>query len=328
MAHEIDMTTGQAAIAYAGQTPWHQLGTKFDDLMTSQQALTAARLDWTVSKRPVYYLDDSQNPVKVDDRYVTVRSDTKAGLGTVGGKYTPVQNIEAFEFMDSLVAEGEMRYEVAGSLFGGRQVWMLAKLPSSTQVSYDDVIDHYLLISNGHDGLRGFRAAFTTVRVVCNNTLRLADSKVKHAFKIRHSGSIQDKLEEARTALGFASESFSEFGQKARAMSFKAYRSQAEVDAFIHSVIGIKAGAEPAGVQKTTKERIKALMEQGLGTDLLGVKGTYWGLLNAVTEFVDHDKPARVRSSRDEDEVRLESITFGGGDIMKQRAWDLALAAV
>ena len=330
MAHEIDFSTGKAGIAYSGKTPWHELGTKFDDLMTSQEALDAAGLNFTVSKIPVGFAHpETGETVMVDDRYATVRTDTFAGLGTVGKSYQPIQNKDAFNFMDGLVETGDVRYEVAGSLYGGKRVWMLAKLPSQTVISHDDVTDHYLLLSNGHDGQRGCSVAFTTVRVVCANTLRMADERLKHQIKIRHSGSIQTKLDDAKVVLGLAGDTFKEWGDKARALSFKDVRTQAAVNDFLCQVIGVKGMDDLAPTQKVVRERLLALSETGMGTDLPGVKGTYWGLFNAVTEFVDHDKAHKGRTaSRSMEEVRLESITTGGGDIMKQRAWNLALAAV
>lgn len=330
MAHEIDFTTGKAGIAYSGATPWHGHGTRFDELMTSEQALEAAGLNFTVSKMPVGFTHpETGELVNVEDRYATVRTDTYAGLGTVGRAYEPIQNKDAFNFMDGLVADGGIRYEVAGSLFGGRQVWMLAKLPSQTIVSHDDVTNHYLLLSNGHDGQRGCNVAFTTVRVVCNNTLRMADGNCKHKVKIRHSGSIQTKFDDARIILGLADEAFAEFGQKARALSFKDVKNQAAVNEFICQVLGVKSIEDMAPSHKAVRERLLNLAETGRGTDLPGVKGTYWGLFNAVTEFVDHDKPAKGRiATRSTEDIRLESITTGGGDLMKQRAWQTALATI
>lgn len=329
MAHEIDMTTGRAAIAYAGESPWHKLGTRFDELMTSAQALEAAGLNFTVEKHPAFYIDDLGNPRRIPHRFATVRSDTKNALGTVGAGYTPIQNAEAFDFMDSIVLEGGVRYEVAGSLWGGATVWMLAKLPKQVVVSHDDVTDCYLLLTNNHDGSRACSVAFTTVRVVCANTLGLARSgRLKHECKIRHIGNVADKLAQAREVLGLAQAEFDEYGQKARALSFREYRRQQEVDEFIAGVLGVKAMEDMTKQQKTVRSTILDLIETGRGTDLPGVKGTYWGLLNAVTEYVDHERSSRVINGNNADEVRLEAVTWGGGAAMKQRAFELALAAV
>lgn len=330
MAHEIDMTTGRAAIAYSkkGGTPWHALGTAFDDLMTSAEALEGASLNFSVEKRQAHFINNEGNAQQVPGRFVTVRSDTVAPLGTVGEGYEVIQNVEAFDFMDNLIETGEVRYEVAGALRGGATVWMLAKMPEATRISYDDVVDNYLLLTNSHDGSKACSVAFTTVRVVCANTLKLAKQQgLKHEFKIRHSGNIQSKLAQAQEVLGLAQQGFDTFGKQARAMSFTTYKSQAEVDRFLNEVIGIKNPDDMTKQQETARYKMRGLLETGRGTDLPGVKGTYWGLLNAVTEYVDHERGSR-NTGRDVEETRLEAITWGGGQTMKERAYSLALAAV
>lgn len=333
MSHEIDMTTGKAAIAYAGGSVWHKLGTRFDELMTSEQALEAAGLNFEVKKFPAFFYSPESGTDSdyrcVADRYVTVRTDTMTGLGTVGRSYEPIQNASSFDFMDSLIDQGKVRYEVAGAIRGGSTVWMLAKLPAEVRVSHDDVSNCYLLLTNSHDGSKACSVAFTAIRVVCANTLRLAKQVgLKHEIKIRHSGTISGKLAAAQEALGLANESFYEYGQQARAMSFREYRNQQEVDQFINGVLGVRAMDDMTSQQKTTRNNLMDLIETGMGTDLPGVKGTYWGLLNAVTEYVDHKRPSRVGKGKDSDEVRLEAVTWGGGAVMKERAYELALAAV
>ena len=329
MAHEIDMTTGRAAITYAGKTPWHKLGTQFDDLMTSQQALEAAGLNFTVTKEQACYVNSDGQPVSCPGRYVTVRNDTGAGLGTVGEQYSPVQNSEAFDFLDSLVATGGVRYEVAGALYGGKTVWMLAKLPSGTVISHDDIVDNYLFLSNSHDGKRMCSVAFTTVRVVCANTFRLANAgRLKHEYKIRHSGKIADKLAEAQQVLGLAAEAFDECGVAAKALSFKNVRTQQRVDEFLFGVLGVKGPDDLSKQQRQVKEHLEQLYAVGAGSDLSTARDTYWGLFNAVTEFVDHARPQQKSRVNDADEYRAKEGHWGGGNDMKQRAWELALAAV
>lgn len=327
MAHEIDMSTGRAAIAYAGETPWHRLGTKFDELMTSQQALEAAGLNFEVTKEQAYFLNGDK-PMPCVGKYITVRNDTHEGLGAVGESYKPVQNKEAFDFLDSLVSTGDMRYEVAGALYGGKLVWMLAKMPKGTAISHDDVVDHYLLLTNGHDGGRPCSVAFTTVRVVCANTFKLANQgNLKHEYRIRHTGKIADKLAEAQQVLGLATESFEAFGAAAKRLSFKEVRKQQRVDEFIHAVLGVKGPDDMTKQQKLVKEQIESLYATGSGADLSSARGTYWGLFNAVTEFVDHARVQRTKVNG-EDEARCETTHWGGGNDMKQRAWGLALAAI
>lgn len=325
MPHEIDMSRGIAAMAYAGKTPWHNLGKKFDELMTSQQALHAAQLDFRVDKVPVQY-DNGTSIATLDNQYVTVRTDTGAGLGVVGEGYKPVQNVEAFDFMDSLIASGDMRYETAGALSGGQRVWMLAKLPKSTSLSCDDVIDHYLLLSNSHDGHKSCSVGFTTVRVVCNNTLSVAVERLRHEYKIRHSGSILSKLAEAQNVLGLAKQAFSTFTSNAQRLTFKTYRRE-DVSPFLDFVFGIEKPTERTRNDVIVQDQIAELLETGAGADLSTAKGTYWGLLNAVTEWVDHAAPQRANGRTEEqlEESRFDKITWRGGNAIKQRAYTHAL---
>lgn len=329
MVANLDMTTGQAAIAYAGQTPWHRLGTKFDELMTSAQALEAAQLNFTVAKYPLTTTIDGTTHM-VPDQFATVRTDHNKVLGVVGNYYKPIQNAEAFDFMDTLVQDGQVKYEVAGALSGGKIIWMLAKLPTKTVVSHDDVSDHYLLLSNGHDGHNPCQVGFTTVRVVCSNTLSLAIGRgLKHNIKIRHTGSISDKLAEAQNVLGLAQKSFEDFTAKARALSFKEVTQQA-IDKFIMAVMGVDDLPKATKQKRDAFEAIKDLSQYGAGADLPGVRGTMWGAFNAVTEYVDHSRPQQIgnRNEREITESRIDSITWGGGAAMKERAWEVALATL
>lgn len=329
MAHAIDFSTGSAAIALAGQSAWHRLGTVVEDAMTSEDAFRLARLDWHVDKKPVSYFDaDSDVYRTVPGQFATVRSDTGSPLGIVGPAYSPVQNKDAFAFMDSLVTEGEIRYETAGALDGGSRVWMLAKLPSETVISADDVTNHYLLLYNGHDGSTPCAIGFTTIRVVCANTLRLASGRgMKREFRIRHVGSIDDKLNDARIALGIAQKTFAEYTDIARRLSFKDV-TQAEIEAYIGKVFG--DDDEPTPQKKRVIDEISRLAEIGAGAELPGVRGTMWGALNAVTEWVDHTRPQKQngRSARELADGHVHTISWGAGSKIKDRALELAVASL
>jgi len=328
MAHEIDFSTGKAAIAYSGETPWHKLGTKVDNMMTSAEALEFASLDWHVSKHPAFHTGPDGIPKPIPNRFVTVRDDVHNPLGVVGSWYKPIQNKDAFDFMDSVVSDGGMRYEVAGALAGGATVWMLAKLPSQTRICHDDISNHYLLFQNTHDGRAVCSVSFTTVRVVCANTLRIAGLRgLEREVKIRHTGSIHSKLEHAQMVLGLAEQSFADFGKQALALSFKD-TSQAKIDAFLKELFAVETAEDlkRGSIKKQAMDSIKRLVESGLGSDLVGSRGTYWGLFNAVTEFVDHYKDIR-KTGREPNDLYLDSITYGAGYELKRKAWELAVTA-
>lgn len=188
------MSANVESMFYAGrEKPWHGLGTQVEEAPTSADALRLAGLDWTVQRKPIQVCGGR----KVDNFFANVRSSDGAVLGVVSDRYQVVQNAEAFAFTDALIGgEGQVHYETAGSLMGGRKIWLLAKLPDTEIVG--DKTEPYLCFSNTHDGSGAIRVCMTPIRVVCNNTLNIALNGAKRAWSVRHTGDIQAKLQEAR----------------------------------------------------------------------------------------------------------------------------------
>jgi phage/plasmid-like protein (TIGR03299 family) len=179
MAHEIDFTTqAQGSAMFAYQPAWHGFGTVVSEAQTSADALRIAGLDWTVALTDLAAImpDGSHQPI--DTHRATMRTDTGKALGAVGLRYQPLQNRDAFAWMDEVVGEQLAIWHTCGSLRGGKDVWMLAKLPGNLEVCDRDVLDKYVLITNNHAGTGAVRLFPTSVRVVCANTLRLAISEV------------------------------------------------------------------------------------------------------------------------------------------------------
>ena len=207
MAHEIDTTTGKAACMTVGQPAWHGLGVTVEEAQTSDEAIKLAGLDWEVEKRQVYF-NANDELVEVPDQFVTVRTDTNAVLGQVGKQYRVFQNRDAFDFMEGLVGD-QLKlamYHTAGSLFGGRRIWMLAKIPKELRIpGTDDVTEPYVLLANSHDGTRALQMIPTSVRVVCNNTLTYAVREAKKAgvagFTCHHYKSLEARVADAREKL-------------------------------------------------------------------------------------------------------------------------------
>ena len=174
MAHDLATTNGKTAMAYFGEVPWHRLGTKLDNPATAEEAIQAAGLGYDVELTRLVTVNDIPGP----DRRAVVRQDTNQVLGVVGTTYKPVQNRQCFGFMDAIVSEGAVQYHTAGALGKGERVWMLAKLPDEIRVkNSDDITEKYLLLSNSHDGSSSLRVHFTPIRVVCANTLAVAERK-------------------------------------------------------------------------------------------------------------------------------------------------------
>lgn len=193
---------------YVRQTPWHGLGVKVMEAPTSKDALWLAGLDWNVVQEEIY----TENANPVTGFKANVRDTDKKVLGVVTDRYKVVQNSEAFAFTDSLLGEG-VRYETAGSLQGGRKVWLLAHLPQEYIIA-GERISPYLVFSNTHDGSGAVKVAVTPIRVVCNNTLNLALNTAKRSWSIIHTGNIIDKMEEAKNTLFMASDYMDELGKE------------------------------------------------------------------------------------------------------------------
>jgi phage/plasmid-like protein (TIGR03299 family) len=227
MAHEIDRSTGAAAVFVTGTPAWHKLGRVIAEAATSAEAIRLAGLDWEVAQwtlmacGPTTAEHPAGRYAPCTGTVANVRTDTGAVLGVVSRDYRVFQNREAFDFMDAIVGEGLARYETAGALKGGRRVWMLAKMPQDIRVTGDDVVRPYLLLTNSHDGSMALRMIPTTVRVVCANTLNLALGRAKsgEGLTIRHCESLEGRVREARAKLGLLTERVEQFADEARLLA-------------------------------------------------------------------------------------------------------------
>ena len=175
---------------------WHQLGVVTKGALTSAEAIEKAGLDWTVSLNPIFVGGiDAGGEVyekEVPNFFATMRDTDNSVLGVVGNRYTPIQNIECFDFMDTVVDDSDAMYETAGSLHNGRIVWMLLNLNKSVQVD-EDVTHNYLLLTNSHDGSSSLKGLNYSIRVVCANTLRMALGDMRNSFSFRHTKNLQVK---------------------------------------------------------------------------------------------------------------------------------------
>ena len=201
--HEI--TTNERGLVeamYAERPAWHRLGTVLDDAPTSRDAILAANLDWEVEKVPLALRKEGSplDGLAVEDRFALARSDERTVLGTCSDRYVPIQNREAFAFLDGFVEDGELRYESAGSLRGGEKVWMLARIPGHDFVAEGDALLRYLLFTSGHDGKTGFLVTPTSTRVMCANTLRVA---IEGKRALAHTGDVERKMKLMREYLVF-----------------------------------------------------------------------------------------------------------------------------
>ena len=326
MAHELEFdTTGKANMAFVGELPWHKLGTQLDSLATATDMITAAGLGWTTSTDACF--ERHGNPIDgyayvASDEFVFIkRDDTGKVLGTATKGYVPFNNADAFKLLDEFTLDpGGPKYVTSGSLSGGKRTWALAKMPESFDVLPGDTISTYMLASTGHDGKTALRVLGTNIRVVCANTERMALANDR-GFRWLHNGQ-KPSGHDVRMALGY----FDKFAQESKELFQHLARTQvtdAQVEITLRALFGeasVDAKRDRSGAKVA---KVKELMEVGRGTDIPGVRGTAWGLFNAVTEFNDHYHGATSKSPTANDR-RVESMWFGG-TIEKRRDTALQL---
>ena len=324
MAHNLTIDRfGRAEMFYINESPWHGLGTKLEKVATSKEALVAASLDWAVRMEPIFL----GNGRRVDEFRATVRADTGEALSIVGTRYQPIQNVEAFRFLDALVGEAKAMYHTAGNLRGGRKVWIQARLPKELVIVPGDVAEKFLLLVNSHDGESAMVCRFVATRVVCQNTLAAAlrEHGASRQVSVRHTRSATERVDEARRVLGLSLKYFDVFGQRCQAMSAKKLTQRMLHEYFSMVVPTPEPGRDSSQVRRI-HQALAHLFEEGRGNERRQVRGTLWAAYNSVTEYVDH-----IRGVRKDGTPRgnwAESALFGSGDALKQRAYLAAVALV
>jgi phage/plasmid-like protein (TIGR03299 family) len=321
MAHEIDMSNGQANMAYVGETPWHGLGQQLKAGATIEQWRKAAGMNFSIYTSPVQFEspESAGDPMTFNGHNVLYRSDTKVPLAVVSDKYQVVQPKEVLEFYRDLTAGAGFNLETAGVLKGGKKYWALASMGKEAKI-LDDQIKGYLLLGSACDGSMATTAMFTSIRVVCNNTLGFAmneadNGTAKAVVRINHRTSFDEAKVKAQ--LGLAANSWDSFLYNVNVWS-KTKVDLVQAQAYFDKVASYTT---TEGEERVSDRTSKYLMElfagAGKGSNLKSANGTAWGLINAVTEFVDHH---RGRSN----DVRIDRAWFGDGIKTKELATDLA----
>lgn len=313
--------SGKAEMAYVGATPWHGLGQQLTEGASIDTWREAAGMDWKVSRSRVRF-GEGQNQAIYDDHHVLFRSDTKSPLAIVSKSYKTVQPAEVLEFFRDLTEQQGFKLNTAGTLFDGKRFWALAKVGDDAVVMGDDRVGGYLLLSTSCDGTLATTAKFTTVRVVCNNTLSMALSKSEKAgacVSIKHNSKFEANAVKGK--LGLVTAQFAEFMTAARTLAKKSVTT-AKAEEFVESLlIDTKTVlGEDARKSKQFQKIMGLFSGSAMGGTLLGAEGTMWGVINATTQFVDWE----ARSSTPD--ARLSSAWFGRGDALKTEALERALA--
>jgi phage/plasmid-like protein (TIGR03299 family) len=315
MAHELDIRNGKAAIAFVGDKPWHGLGQELSDGASIKTWKTEAGMDWEIQESPVMFNTPAGQQV-YNDQKILYRGDTNEQLSIVGDNYKVVQPGEVLEFFRELVGLQGMKLSTAGVLFGGRRFWALAETGRATEILKNDKIKGNLLLTTSCDGTMATSAMFTSVRVCCNNTLRIALGGSQSLVKQTHRVDFDEKS--MKFDLGVLDEGWNRFITNISELS-EVSISNTKAEEFVYELVkrpNVSAEEQP---YTTTKKlnHIMHLFKSGIGNN----GNTVWDLLNGITEYADHHS-GMIRSP----DKKLWNTWFGSDANMKEKAFDLLVS--
>lgn len=353
MAHDIMNRNGVDHMFVVGDrdAAWHKLGQRTPEAVNWETAMGLAGLQWEVEKRPLYakvpatvaltvgdlantrdlarQLQGAGEYKVMDGAYGVFRNDDNAFLGVVGQRYMPIQNRDAFNFVDVLLESvNGAHYDSAGALGNGERVWCSAKVPFDFEPVAGDTHQTYLMFSTSHDGQSSAVCKLTTVRVVCANTLAMATSETNATVRIRHTASAQDRLGRAALLMRGVGNTVAALNNKLTRLSEVALTDEMMENAFR---ILFPTNGEASTRRSNTVEQIMGLYRNNDGQRAIpGVAGTAYNLLNAVTEYADHYRGVRGADGTVEGlaAARAESALFGTADMLKTQALDTLVELV
>ena len=310
------MSAKVETMAYAGAVPWHGLGVKVEEDISTEDMIEKAGFDWTVTMCPINCQVTSKTTKVISSHRALVRSSDQKVLTIAGKNWKPIQNKSMFEFLREFVRAGEMKLETTGSLRDGKDVWALVNLGNSFKLVNDDEVKGYLLISLPHEYGRSMKIMFTPIRVVCNNTLTYAlnSTNMQNVFMHGHRkefGKAAAQL--AKESLGLAMTGMKDFQKAAKRLASVKYDKK-QITSYVN-------GLFPSTSKKISKlslsaENVISLIDKQPGAEMS--KGTYWSAVNAVTYYVDHLTGRGVDS-------RMQSAWFGSKSRIKRKAVASAL---
>ena len=310
------MSANVETMFYVRNVPWHGLGTRVMEAPASSEALKLAGLDWKVLQEPVY----TENGELIRGYKANVRDTDRKVLGVVTDRYKVVQNQDAFAFTDALLGQG-VRYETAGSLMGGKKVWLLAHMPREYIIS-GERISPYLVFSNTHDGSGAVKVAVTPIRVVCSNTLNLALASAKRSWSMVHTGDIKSKLGDAKKTLFLADAYMESLGKE-----FEVLQRQEMTEKKVREYISqlLPADENATDQQKKNMERLREDLTARYfdAPDLKGLGNNAYRFINAVSDFATHAEPLRKTANY---KVSLFARTVDGNPLI-DRAYQMVQAA-
>ena len=340
--HDLDLTSGQAAIAWSGDVPWHGLGQRLTADASLETWTREAGLEYDILARRVGYFPNADQktgelgePTLIPNLVSLIRSDTNAHLATASERYKIVQPKAVMEFFRDLTSQNKLKMECAGALRSGAIYWALARMDDAFNLSKDDVILPYVLLATSCDGSLATTASFTSVRVVCWNTLSHAMNERGAAANTRvrvpHNSIFDER--KVKTDMGLLDGSWQDFQKKAQQLA-KVRVTQAEVTEFMVNLLtkNKRGQRDSTGLNgEEIDERLKAMptvikaldiYENGVGQQTKSAKGTAWGMVNAISRMYDFETNSKSQAQR------LHSTWFGAGARTKKAALQAAMEFV
>jgi len=308
-------------MAYVNDTPWHGLGNRLSTKQPIEVWAQQSGIAFDIKETPVRFMTESAGSLGAimtfPEQKVLFRSDTNEPLSVVSQRYQVVQPREILEFYRDLTEISGFELETAGVLKGGRKIWALAKTNQSATIKGNDTMKGYLLLATACDGTLATTAQFTSIRVVCNNTLAVALSNGNSAVKVPHSTSFDPQA--VKKQLGISVSAWDSFMYRMKTLSERRVKSHEAMNYFLRVFTDPATTATGLSNERAMKKVLALYDGDGKGAELASSKATAFGLLNAVTEYVDHERRARSTDHR------LESAWFGQGATLKQKALEQAL---
>ncbi len=322
-------TFADGSVAYVGarKDAWHRLGTTLPHDLTADDVMNYAKLGgWNVRRSPLFTSTtvnvggyDIDLTIDVPDQFAVLRDNPVTEkpdvLGVVGKRQTFIQNEEHVAFLDALV-DGGARFDTAGSLKNGAQVFVTMKLPEQIMIGGVDPLDINIAAINGHNGSSSFKVLVTPVRIVCANTLTAALDNHSHEYRVRHTANAKMSIAQAREALEMSWTYSNEFALAAERM-VNTPITTGQFEKVCEQLFGKRE--EDAPKQRITKlDTLRGLLDADTQAN---VKGTRWGAYNAITEYLDHFAPAhKGKAGRD---VSRATAALTTAMSVKAEAFDL-----
>ncbi|MEG1092344.1 MAG: DUF932 domain-containing protein, partial [Acinetobacter sp.] len=336
-------------MAYVGETPWHGLGNPLTQNQPIEVWAQQAGMDWRIESSNVSYMAQNERGQSIimpyEEQRVLYRSDTHAPLSVVSQRYQEVQPKQILEFYRDLTEQSGFELETAGVLKGGKKFWALARTGQTSALKGKDVSNGYILLATACDGTLATTAQFTSIRVVCNNTLAIAlkgQNSSAGVVKVPHSTKFD--AEKIKQQLGISVRAWEEHMYEMKQLSQRKVTQQ-EAAAYFDAVFNntsLSIAEQDEGIiqfyrnvanQNQSKEKSepngRAMSKvmtmfngNGRGAELSSAKDTAYGLLCSITEFADHERRAMSQDHR------LDSAWFGAGAGLKQRGLEQALRMI